>query len=69
MWTTSSNPIPRYALSFAFFAASQSKYFTACALRPHIGVGSAVPARVAQTRPEDHQSAANANQGFNKKRA
>jgi hypothetical protein len=29
MWKTmSSNPMPRSALSFAFFAASQSKYFT-----------------------------------------
>ena len=30
MWKTmSSNPMPRSALSFAFFASSQSKYFTA----------------------------------------
>ena len=30
MWkTTSSNPMPRSVLSFAFFASSQSKYFTA----------------------------------------
>jgi hypothetical protein len=29
MWKTmSSNPMPRSALSFAFFASSQSKYFT-----------------------------------------
>jgi hypothetical protein len=30
MWKTmSSNPIPRSALSFAFFVSSQAKYFTA----------------------------------------
>jgi hypothetical protein len=30
MWKTiSSNPMPRSVLSFAFFASSQSKYFTA----------------------------------------
>src|SRR4051794_17423789 len=29
MWkTTSSNPMPRSVLSFAFFASSQAKYFT-----------------------------------------
>jgi hypothetical protein len=27
--TTSSNLMPRFALSFAFFASSQAKYFTA----------------------------------------
>jgi hypothetical protein len=26
----SSNPMPRSDLSFAFFASSQSKYFTVC---------------------------------------
>ena len=30
MWKTmSSNPMPRSVLSFAFFASSQAKYFTA----------------------------------------
>ena len=37
--TTSSNPMPRSALSFAFFASSQAKYFTA------ISVAQRVPVR------------------------
>ena len=60
-------PEPRSALSFAFFAPSQAKYFTA------IGVAQRVPERhtlasaqcarqCAQTRSKDGHSAANANQ-------
>jgi hypothetical protein len=37
--TTSSNPMPRSVLSFAFFASSQSKYFT------DIRVAQSVPNR------------------------
>ena len=37
--TTSSNPMPRSALSFAFFASSLAKYFTA------LSVAERVPAR------------------------
>src|SRR5258706_8791671 len=58
MWkTTSSNPIPRSALSFAFFASSQSKYFTdnqlstTCAHQAHVGIGQSVPKSVPTRGP------------------
>src|SRR5919109_2771504 len=62
MWKTmSSNPMPRSVLSFAFFASSQSKYFTdnqvstTCALQAHIGVGFSVPASVPKLDPRTIQ--------------
>jgi hypothetical protein len=75
MWKTmSSNPMSRSVLSFAFFASSQSKYFTVyqsgmCAHKAHVGVGLSVPKSVPKRGPDDHHPAANANQVTNKKRA
>ena len=76
MWKRNvSNPMPRSALSFAFFASSQSKYFTLiqrsamCAQQAHIGIGSSVLASVPKLGPKSIKSAANANQATNEKRA
>ena len=60
-------------LSFAFFASSQSKYFTEfralrCVLDRHYWRRLRCARPCAQTRSEIHQSAANANQETNKKR-
>jgi hypothetical protein len=67
--------MPRSALSFAFFASSQSKYFTAILAYHNVcSIGTLwhqlqCARQCAQTRSEDHQSGANANQAINKKRA
>ena len=53
----SSNPMPRSALSFPFFASSQAKYFTTysgstmCAHKAHIGISSSVPTSVPKRGP------------------
>jgi hypothetical protein len=72
MWKTmSSNPMPRSALSFAFFA-SQSKYFTGisgyhdvCLIGTH-WYQLQCARQCAQTRSEDRQTTTNANQRINK---
>src|SRR2546428_761704 len=63
MWkTTSSNPMPRSALSFAFFASSQAKYFTphqpstTYAQKAHIGIGRSVPTSVPKRGPNSSEA-------------
>ena len=58
MWnTTSSKPIPRSCLSFAFFASSQAKFFTGfsditmCACKAHDAIGASVPVSVPERSP------------------
>jgi hypothetical protein len=69
MWTTSSNPRPRSALSFAFFASSPSKYFTVlqrrttCAHETQIGPYSSSgrsPAALVAIVPHVHTAGAGA---------
>jgi hypothetical protein len=64
--------MPRSVLSFAFFASSQTKYFTATSVAqrvPYRHTLASARLQCAQTRSENHQSAANVNQVPNKKRA